>query len=73
MSKTKYYRLGTVDEVLGKGMKTSFKLVKGRQVVIDGKAKFFEDPLGNIVAAAFEQEEDPDYERRQKEWELTQK
>lgn len=72
MSKTMYYKLGTADEVLGKGLKTSIRLVRGREIVIDGKNKFVEDPLGKVIAAAVEQEKDPEYERRLKEWEQTQ-
>ena len=72
MSKTKYYKLGTADEVLGKGLKTSIRFVRGREIVIDGKNKFIEDPLGKVIAAAVEQEKDPEYERRLKEWEQTQ-
>lgn len=72
MSKTKYYKLGTADEVLGKGLKTSIRFVRGREIVIDDKNKFIEDPLGKVIAAAVEQEKDPEYERRLKEWEQTQ-
>lgn len=72
MSKTMYYKLGTADEVLGKGLKTSIRFVRGREIVIDGKNKFVEDPLGKVIAAAVEQEKDPEYERRLKEWEQTQ-
>lgn len=62
MADRKYYELGAVKEILGKGTRTKgMELVIGRKLIIKGKVKFMEDKTGDIVALALDQEKDPEH------------